>query len=63
MRHLERTREQRRLVCVLAVFASTIIDWLNCPLARRFGATQLGAFMDIVADSLLPLALAVAAVR
>lgn len=58
-----RTEGQQRRLFVLAVLASTVTDWCDGPLARRFGPTQLGAVMDIEADSLLTLALAAAAVR
>jgi len=57
------TPEQARRLVLLALLASTVTDWLDGPLARRCGPTRLGAVMDIEADSLLTLALAVAAVR
>jgi phosphatidylglycerophosphate synthase len=59
----EPTMNQRRRLFVLAVLASTVTDWCDGPLARRFGPTRLGAVMDIEADSLLTLALAAAAVQ
>jgi phosphatidylglycerophosphate synthase len=61
--HPERTPERVRRLVVLAALAATLTDWVDGPLARRFGPTRLGAVMDIEADSLLTLAMAVAAIR
>jgi phosphatidylglycerophosphate synthase len=57
------TREQGRRVAGLALIVGMVTDRVDGRLARRFGATRLGAVMDIEADSLLTLAMAVAAVR
>ena len=45
------------------VLGCTASDWLDGPVARRGGATQLGAILDIEADSWLTLWAAVAAWR
>lgn len=50
------------LACVAALLAATIYDWLDGPLARRFGPTRLGGALDIEADSWLTLWCAVGAV-
>jgi hypothetical protein len=52
-----------RRIAGLALVAGIVTDRFDGRLARRFGATRLGAVMDIEADSLLTLAMAVAAVR
>jgi len=57
------TREHSRRVAGLALVAGIVTDRVDGRLARRFGATRLGAVMDIEADSLLTLAMAVAAVQ
>jgi len=57
------TRGHGRGVAGLALVAGIVTDWFDGKLARRFGATRLGAVMDIESDSLLTLAMAVAAVR
>ena len=57
------TRGQGRRVAGLALVAGIATDRVDGRLARRFGATRLGAVMDIEADSLLTLAMAVAAVQ
>lgn len=46
----------------LTVIGATALDWLDGPLARRCGPTQLGAVLDIEADSWLTLWSAVGAV-
>lgn len=50
------------LACIAALLAATIYDWLDGPLARRFGPTRLGGVLDIEADSWLTLWCAVSAV-
>jgi len=45
------------------VAGCTVVDWLDGPLARRLGATRLGALLDIESDSWLTLWGAVAAHR
>jgi phosphatidylglycerophosphate synthase len=52
-----------RRIAGLALVAGIVTDRFDGRLARRFGATRLGAVMDIEADSLLTLAMAVATVR
>ncbi|HET8629709.1 MAG TPA: CDP-alcohol phosphatidyltransferase family protein [Thermomicrobiales bacterium] len=52
-----------RLGWLAAVAGATVTDWLDGPLARRAGATPLGAVLDIEADSWLTLWCAVAAAR
>jgi phosphatidylglycerophosphate synthase len=52
-----------RRIAGVALVAGIASDRFDGSLARRFGATRLGAVMDIEADSLLTLAMAVAAVR
>ena len=56
-------RGHGRRIAGLALVAGIVTDRFDGRLARRFGATRLGAVMDIEADSLLTLAMAVAAVR
>ena len=46
-----------------SLLGATVIDWLDGPLARRVGATRLGAALDIEADSWLTVWSAAAAVR
>jgi phosphatidylglycerophosphate synthase len=45
-----------------ALLGATALDWLDGPLARRAGATRLGAALDIEADSWLTLWCAAGAV-
>src|SRR5438309_6001329 len=45
------------------VAGATLADWLDGPLARRRGATPLGAVLDLEADSWLTLWAAIAAYR
>jgi hypothetical protein len=52
-----------RWVGVGATVTAIIADWFDGPLARRVGPTRLGAVLDIEADSLLTLGLAICAVR
>lgn len=52
-----------RRVAILAGLIGIGTDWIDGTLARRFGSTRRGAIMDIEADSLLTLAMAVAAFR
>ena len=56
-------RGHGRRIAGLALVAGIVTERCDGRLARRFGATRLGAVMDIEADSLLTLAMAVAAVR
>src|SRR5215213_2710369 len=56
-------REQGRRVAGLALIVGMVTDRVDGRLARRFGATRLGAVMDIEADSSLTLAMAVTAVQ
>lgn len=46
-----------------AALGATASDWLDGPVARRYGPTKLGAVMDIEADSWLTLWTAAAAVH
>ena len=48
---------------VALVLVGVVTDWLDGPLARRAGATAMGARFDLEADSLLTLGAAIAAVR
>ncbi|HEX9068625.1 MAG TPA: CDP-alcohol phosphatidyltransferase family protein, partial [Ktedonobacterales bacterium] len=48
--------------CALAVVSATVTDWLDGPLAQRLGPTCIGGALDIEGDSLLTLAVALAAV-
>jgi phosphatidylglycerophosphate synthase len=50
------------VVWALVVFAATMLDWLDGPIARREGPTRFGAVLDIESDSWLTLWCAVAAV-
>jgi phosphatidylglycerophosphate synthase len=50
------------LAWVGALVGATALDWLDGPLARRLGATRLGAVLDIEADSWLTLWCAAGAV-
>jgi phosphatidylglycerophosphate synthase len=57
-------RESRLTATWLVLLcAATLTDWLDGPLARRSGATRLGAFLDLEADSWLTLWAAAAAWR
>jgi phosphatidylglycerophosphate synthase len=51
------------LGCLATLLGATALDWLDGPLARRHGATRLGAVVDIEADSWLTLWAATGAVR
>ena len=44
------------------LLGATVADWVDGPVARRLGSTDLGAVLDIEADSLLTLGAAAAAV-
>ncbi len=46
------------LAWIAALVGVTALDWLDGPIARRVGATQLGRVLDIEADSWLTLACA-----
>jgi phosphatidylglycerophosphate synthase len=46
----------------IALFAATLMDWLDGPIARHVGPTRMGAALDIEADSWLTLSTAAAAV-
>lgn len=39
------------MACGATLWASTLGDWLDGPLARRWGATRLGGALDVEADS------------
>lgn len=57
-------RESSQAVTWLALlWAVTVTDWFDGPLARRSGTTRLGALLDLEADSWLTLWAAVAAWR
>ena len=45
------------------MFGCTVADWLDGPLARRFGPTRLGGLLDLEADSWLTLWAAAACYR
>jgi phosphatidylglycerophosphate synthase len=45
------------------VLGATLTDWVDGPVARRFGASRLGAVLDLEADSWLTLWAAIAAYR
>jgi phosphatidylglycerophosphate synthase len=53
----------RRVGLVALLLGCTACDWLDGPLARRQGATRLGAVLDLEADSWLTLWAAAAAYR
>jgi len=57
----DRTGMAGRLSWLMILLAATACDWLDGPLARRVGATQLGCMLDIEADSWLTLWSAVGA--
>lgn len=59
----DRTGPAGWLGFLLVVLGATASDWLDGPLARRWGATRLGRALDIEADSWLTLWAAAAAVR
>lgn len=59
----DRTGAAGWLSWLSTLFAASMTDWLDGPLARRAGPTKLGAVLDIEADSWLTLWSAVAAVR
>ncbi len=59
----DRTGPAGWLGLVAIVWGATASDWLDGPLARRFGVTRLGAALDIEADSWLTLWAATGAVR
>lgn len=48
---------------VLVVCFGVISDWVDGPLARRFGPSPYGPRLDLEADSLLTLGTAIAALR
>jgi phosphatidylglycerophosphate synthase len=52
-----------RLEWLALLWGATGSDWLDGPVARRYGTTQLGALLDLEADSWLTLWAAAAAVR
>jgi phosphatidylglycerophosphate synthase len=56
-------RPGSRLGWAALVAGATASDWLDGPLARRRGATRLGAVLDLEADSWLTLWSAIAAYR
>jgi hypothetical protein len=56
-------RRWSRPAWLAALAAATVADWIDGPLARRAGPTQLGALLDIEADSWLTLWSAAAAYR
>src|SRR5260370_4999035 len=51
----DRTGMTGRLSWSMILLGSTVLDWLDGPLARRAGATRLGGALDIGADSWGPL--------
>jgi phosphatidylglycerophosphate synthase len=53
----------RTVVWLTLLWAATVTDWLDGPLARQSGVTPLGAVLDLEADSWLTLWAAVAAWR
>ncbi len=50
------------LACAAALLGATVTDWLDGPLARRYGPTRLGGALDIETDSWLTLWSAAAAI-
>lgn len=50
------------LAWLLVLYAATLSDWVDGPLARRAGPTLLGGVLDIEFDSLLTLVAGIAAV-
>ncbi len=58
----DRVGRAGRLSWWMILLGATICDWLDGPLARRVGATQLGSALDIEADSWLTLWSAASAV-
>jgi len=57
----DRTGLAGRLSWSLILLEASAVDWLDGPLARKFGSTRLGGVMDIEADSWLTLWSAVCA--
>jgi phosphatidylglycerophosphate synthase len=57
----DRTSGAGNLAMLALVIGASACDWLDGPLARRFGPTKLGAVLDIESDSWLTLWSAVAA--
>ena len=57
----DRTGAAGRLGFAVSLLGVTALDWLDGPLARRAGSTDLGAVLDIEADSWLTLWCAAAA--
>jgi phosphatidylglycerophosphate synthase len=53
----------RTVAWLMLLWGATVTDWLDGPLARRYGPTALGAMLDLEADSWLTLWAAVAAWR
>lgn len=51
----DRRGQAGRASWLLLLFAATVTDWLDGPLARWIGATRLGKTLDIEADSWLTL--------
>lgn len=58
----DRMQSAAVIIWALAVFAVTVLDWLDGPLARAEGPTRFGATLDIESDSWLTLWCGVAAV-
>src|SRR5260221_2417011 len=50
------------LACAAALLGATVTDWVDGPLARRYGPTRLGGALDIETDSWLTLWSAAAAI-
>src|SRR5258707_7748480 len=50
------------LACAAALLGATVTDWLDGPLARRYGPTRLGGALDIETGSWLTLWSAAAAI-
>lgn len=59
----DRTGAAGRLRWLMIMLAATLCDWLDGPIARHVGTTQLGGVLDIEADSWLTLWSAVSATR
>lgn len=51
----DRAGKAGRMSWSMILLGATVSDWLDGPLARRVGATQLGSVLDIEADSWLTL--------
>jgi phosphatidylglycerophosphate synthase len=58
----DRTGKAGRMGWSMILLGATALDWLDGPLARRFGASPLGSALDIEADSWLTLWSAASAV-